>query len=57
MAKRSTEQEKARLEEQRRIRERAMKAVGTVRGGDPGRAEKAGSEVRSRLLRRYGRKV
>jgi hypothetical protein len=42
-------------ERQQRIREAAMKSVGAIRGDDPGRAENARSEVRSRLARRHVR--
>jgi hypothetical protein len=42
-------------ERQRQIRDEAMKFVGSLRGGNPDRAENARSEVRSRIARRHGR--
>jgi hypothetical protein len=40
--------------EQERILERAMKWVGSIRGGDPERATEARTRVRERLRRRRG---
>jgi len=42
-------------EEQHRLRQAALKCVGSLAGGDPKRAENAGTAVRQRLRRRYGR--
>lgn len=42
-------------EQQRRLREAAMKFVGTIEGGNPHRAETARSEVKGRIARRHGR--
>jgi hypothetical protein len=41
--------------EQKRIRARAMRFVGSVQGGDPDRAAKARERVREVLARKYGR--
>lgn len=40
---------------QQNLRAAAMKFVGTIQGDNPGRAENARSEVRSRIARRHGR--
>lgn len=42
-------------ERQRRVREEAMKFIGSLQGGNPNRAENARSAVRSRIARRHGR--
>lgn len=42
-------------EHQERIREAAFKSVGAIHGKDPRRAEKARSELRSRLAQRHAR--
>jgi len=42
-------------ERQQQLRSAALKFVGTIQGNDPGRAENARSELRSRIARRHGR--
>lgn len=42
-------------EEQRRIRQNAMKCFGVLAGGDPRRSENAGQSARQRIRRRHGR--
>jgi hypothetical protein len=51
----SRERDESEEEEQERLHAAARKCFGTIPGGDPYRAERASSEVRSRLARRYGR--
>ena len=41
--------------EQERLRAIAMQFVGTIRGGDPGRASEVSNRVRELLARKYGR--
>ena len=41
--------------EQERLRAIAMQFVGTIRGGDPGRAAEVSKRVREVLARKYGR--
>ena len=41
--------------EQRRLHAAASKTIGTIRGGDPTRAERASELVRARLREKYGR--
>jgi hypothetical protein len=41
--------------EQKRIRARAMRFVGSIQGADPERAAKARERVREILARKYGR--
>ena len=41
--------------EQARLRAAAMRCAGTIRGGDPRRAEEVKTRVRARLARRRGR--
>jgi hypothetical protein len=40
-------------ERQQRLHQAALKAVGSLQGGNPGRAESARTEVRSRIARRH----
>jgi hypothetical protein len=40
---------------QRRLHSSAMRFIGTLKGGNPNRAENARSEVRARIARRHGR--
>jgi hypothetical protein len=41
--------------EQERLQAKIRKTLGTISGHDPERAERAGANVRKRLMRRYGR--
>jgi hypothetical protein len=41
-------------EQQRRLREAAIKFVGVIEGGNPHRAEAARSEVKAQIARRHG---
>ena len=41
-------------EQQRLLREAALKFVGAMESGNPGRAENARSEVKARIARRHG---
>ncbi len=41
--------------EQRRLHAAAAKTIGTIRGGDPTRAERASELVRAKLREKYGR--
>jgi len=41
--------------EQRRLHEAAAKCIGVLNGGNPYRAEQAGSAIRARLAVRHGR--
>jgi hypothetical protein len=43
------------VEKQQRLRDSAMKFIGTLQGDRPDRAENARSEIRARLARRHGR--
>lgn len=40
---------------QRRLHSSAMRFIGTLKGGNPNRAENARSEVRARIARRHAR--
>jgi hypothetical protein len=42
-------------EEQFRLRRAALKCIGSLAGGDPLRAQNAGTTVRQRLRRQHGR--
>jgi hypothetical protein len=53
--RRSSGQSGSEDERQQSLRDAAMKSVGTLRGNDPDRAEKARSEIRARIARRHGR--
>lgn len=51
----SQSQGESEAQKQQRLRESAMKFIGTVEGNRPDRAENVRSEVRAKLARRYGR--
>ncbi len=42
-------------EEQRRLHGEALKCLGSLAGGDPGRSENARTAIRQRLRQRHGR--
>lgn len=51
---RHKEREEADDAQQEQLRAAAMKLVGAIKGGDPDRAQNSRSEVRARLIQRYG---
>jgi hypothetical protein len=53
--RRARSQGESEVETQQRLRNSAMKFIGTLQGERPERAENARSEVRARLARRHGR--
>lgn len=51
---RSRQRGESEEEQQRRLREAAMKFIGVLESGNPNRAENARSEVKARIARRHG---